>query len=87
MTPKNEIEREELLYQIAAWDFRKTDLALFLDTHPYDVQAIMMFEEANYQSAVLKNMYETSYGPLISGTTCSNYWNWIDSPWPWEAER
>lgn len=80
-------EKEELLYQIAAWDFRKTDLALFLDTHPHDMQAIMLFEEAKYQSNILKSMYERSYGPLVQGTTCPNHWNWVNDPWPWEAKN
>ena len=80
-------EKEELLYQIAAWDFRKTDLALFLDTHPHDMQAIMLFEEAKYQSTMLRNIYESNYGPLVQGTNCPNYWNWIDSPWPWEINK
>lgn len=79
-------EKESLLYQIAAWDFRKTDLALFLDTHPHDMQAIMLFEEAKYQSNILRTMYENNYGPLVQGTTCPNHWDWVNDPWPWEAK-
>lgn len=77
-------DRQELLYQIAALDFRLVDLNLYLDTHPHDMQAIMLFYEAKYQACTLKNIYECHFGPLTAGTTCQNYWNWLDSPWPWE---
>ena len=77
-------DKNELLYQIAAYDFKVVDLNLYLDTHPYDMQAIMLFNEAKYNAMALRNIYECNYGPLTAGTNCPNYWNWLDSPWPWD---
>ena len=80
------LEKTELLYQITALDFKLTDLNLYLDTHPHDMQAICLFHETKCQCQMLKNVYECNYGSLTCGSTCPNCWTWLEEPWPWDRQ-
>ncbi len=60
----------------AAWELR-----LYLNTHPNDKEALALFrklckevEEPNYATSFLKD------------DGCSNGWNWVKNPWPWEYD-
>ncbi len=82
-----ELEREQLLKEIMATDFSAFDLHLYLDTHPCDQRALMLYYSYVQKSGYLKNQYERQYGPLNSPRFFNSYrWQWIDSPWPWERQ-
>jgi len=54
----------ELLKQIVATEFMKDDLALYLNTHPMDREAIAKYNYYVMESKGLKESYEMNYGML-----------------------
>lgn len=78
------INREELLKNIASYDFAIVELHLFLDTHPNDTKAAAKLDEYIIKSKNLKREYENNYGPLNSMHKDANRWAWISNPWPWD---
>lgn len=80
-------EREKLLYYITAVSFAIDDCVLFLDTHPYDKDALEYY--ANYKELRKKavKQFTENFGPLTDenvDVSCGK-WTWIDHPWPWEG--
>jgi spore coat protein JB len=76
---------ECLLKEIMAADFTIIDLHLYLNTHPYDQRAIMIYNNSVKRSMMLRNEYERMCGPLSAHQSASKCpWQWIESPWPWE---
>ncbi len=75
--------QRDMLNKIMALNFAINDLALYLDTHPTDNNAIRMHCEYSEKQIVLTEEYQKLYGPLTINFT-SNTWDWIDEPWPWE---
>lgn len=81
------MNKMELLEQITATEFIKEDLALFLNTHPMDQEALKKYNFYVIESKKLKECYEMNYGMLSEHDSLSPYpWKWINSPWPWEYE-
>lgn len=78
------MERNEMLHQIMALQFTMIDLNLYLDTHPYDDNAIAYFNDYKQELQKLWTEYEEKYGPLTAGSNNPTYWDWIENPWPWE---
>lgn len=78
--------RENLLREVMAADFTLIDLNLYLDTHPWDMNALMQYNCALQRARMLRNNYERMYGPLspMSPYAAMGRWRWIESPWPWE---
>ena len=76
ITPKTELQ---------VLGFAIQELALYLDTHPNDKEALELYQ--SYQKLYHKGMmeYTQSCGPLnhMSPTDGSKY-SWINDPWPWE---
>lgn len=81
----NEQSRNNLLNQIMALNFAINDLTLYLDTHPYDTGAMNTHDEYVNQVRTLATEYQNKFGPLtINFNSNDNYWQWSESPWPWE---
>ena len=85
LNPTN--EREALLYQVLQYKFALTDLGLYLDTHPNDMEAINLYNKYLDIEKQVCMKYESMYGPLTldSNYLNSNTWVWNNSPWPWEG--
>jgi len=79
-------ERLELLKEIMALEFSLVDLNLYLDTHPEDERALMVFDQYSRKHRNLREKYEREYGPLTALEAGNRQWNWIDEPWPWEID-
>ena len=76
VTPKTELQ---------ALGFAINELALYLDTHRDDQEALELYRQ--YQDLYHKGMmlYSKEQGPL--NHMCSgqgNQYRWLDDPWPWE---
>ena len=68
-----------------AIDFKLDDLALYLDTHPFDENTLDLYQELTEECEEKKNKYEEMYGPLtVKNAVGECGWKWIDNPWPWE---
>jgi len=76
-------KQQSLMNQIRALAFAVNDLALYLDTHPCDENALKCQKEYAEQLQGLRQIYQREYGPLTIYFP-QNAWEWIDSPWPWE---
>ncbi|HEY8891171.1 MAG TPA: spore coat protein CotJB [Clostridium sp.] len=77
----------ELLKLIVASEFMKEDLALYLNTHPMDQEALAKYNYYVMESKGLKESYEMNYGMLSEHDSLSPYpWQWINNPWPWEND-
>jgi spore coat protein JB len=82
-------ERNELLKKITELDFMSIDIALYLNTHPTDCEAIECYNKIVRASDTLKSKYEKNIGPLNSFRSlnkCDNVWQWPECPWPWEKD-
>ena len=77
--------REELLKIITESSFAMYDLILFLDTHPFDAEALSLYKEYKKINKMAVEEYTETFGPLSSyDVKTDNKWTWIESPWPWE---
>ena len=76
VTPKTELQ---------AIGFAINELALYLDTHRDDEEALELYRQ--YQDIYHKAMmaYNKDRGPLNhSFPGQGKSYNWLDDPWPWE---
>ena len=76
--------KSKLTRKIAKAEFVLHDLALYLDTHPKDMQAIKHYELYKNRLEELNKEYEKLFG--ADKMIRDNTWVWIDGPWPWERE-
>ena len=77
-------DKNKLRKKISKIEFVLHDIALYLDTHPKDTQAIKNYELYQGKLEELEKEYERIYGAdkaIREGT-----WAWIEGPWPWERE-
>jgi spore coat protein JB len=73
------------LSELQALGFALHDLALYLDTHRDDKEALEVYR--TYQEIYHKGMmeYNATNTPLSHGMpTDSKEYNWLNDPWPWE---
>lgn len=63
------------------------ELALYLDTHAEDEEALEMYRkyQAIYQES--KRKYEKNCGPLTHQAPVDGPYSWLDDPWPWEYAK
>lgn len=62
------------------------ELRLFLDTHPFDKEALNSYETYRSEREKALSEYETTFGPIDQYRVKENtMWSWIDDPWPWEG--
>lgn len=64
--------------------FAIQELALYLDTHREDQEALEMYRKYQeiYQRAMME--YSEKYRPLNHATPGHGAYAWLDDPWPWE---
>ena len=64
--------------------FAIQELALYLDTHREDREALELYRK--YQEIYHKSMmaYSTNCRPLNPATPTEGPYRWLDDPWPWE---
>ena len=74
-----------LAEQIRALCFVKTELELYLDTHPRCRTALDYYYKTVEELKRLTEQYENTTGPLTAaGNVSTEQWNWVDGPWPWQ---
>ena len=72
------------LAQLQTMAFAIQELALYLDTHRDDKEALEMYRM--YQKMYMdgKKVYEKEKGPLNHMSVSGDKYRWLDDPWPWE---
>lgn len=79
--------REQLLKKLSASQFSAWETHMFLDTHPDNHEALEDLKRLTEQTKALTREFEQNYGPLtIKNVYGDKRFEWLDSPWPWEAE-
>ena len=72
------------LTQLQVMAFALQELALYLDTHREDNEALEVYRtyQAAYHKAVME--YSQKHGPINHGIPTEGAYRWLDDPWPWE---
>lgn len=87
--PPEQIKREQLLSQISQISFFLDDLALYLDTHETDTNAIGLFTKYSKKRKELKTEYAAAHYPLtrdcIADLDAKEPFCWLEGPMPWEG--
>jgi len=78
--------KDKMLKEVMALDFMALELNLYLNTHPCDQRALMIFMSTVQQAKMARDNYERMYGPLTAAASMSFPWPWIEDPWPWEHQ-
>lgn len=75
------------LTELQAMGFALQELALYLDTHRDDREALEMYRmyQKMYHDASME--YSRTHGPMNHGTPVEGPYSWLDDPWPWEYSK
>lgn len=86
MPQMSQMSKEQLRHFIDVVSFQVMETQLYLDSHPTDEEAMKHFNYyMDLRNSALKT-YAELYGPLTMDTANpTNYWTWVDTPWPWEG--
>ena len=73
--------------ELQALGFAVQELALYLDTHRDDQEALEMYRtyQTMYHDAAKE--YSNHCGPLNHLTPTEGPYRWLDDPWPWEYSK
>ena len=80
----NEKKKGGMLTDLQTLAFAIQDLALYLDTHRDDKEALELYR--NYQELYRKGKedFTEKCGPLTHQCKTTGDYRWLDEPWPWE---
>lgn len=79
-------DQARMLKDIGMISFTLVELTLYLDTHPYDKQAMEYFNHYSRIEAQLKQEFSSKYYPLNAGLSQdTKEWSWVLAPMPWEG--
>ena len=75
------------LTELQTMAFAIQELALYLDTHRDDAEALELYRsyQKMYNDAKIK--YEDMCGPLNHMHVGEGGYSWLDDPWPWEYAK
>lgn len=75
------------LTELQTMAFVIQELALYLDTHRDDQEALEVYRAFQKMYDEAREIYEKDCGPLNHmSVTCGEY-KWLDDPWPWEYAK
>ncbi len=85
--PMPKPSKKELMDKINECSFAVVEATEYLDTHPFDAEALAYFQKHRAQRVELLQEYAKYYAPLvIDYATCDKTpWSWANEPWPWEG--
>ena len=70
---------------LQALAFAVQELALYLDTHRDDREALELYRTYQQMTAQAREVYMRRRGPLNHGDEVQGErYAWLDDPWPWE---
>ena len=84
----NMVNQKELpmtpMAELQTMGFVLQELALYLDTHRDDKEALEVFRAFQKLYAKGREKYEKECGPLNHMSAMENGYDWLNDPWPWE---
>ena len=72
------------LTELQCLNFGIQELALYLDTHRDDHEALELYRNLQKMYKKGREIYEKEYGPLNHMSQADGPYRWLDDPWPWE---
>lgn len=86
MVNKNELPVTPLT-ELQAMGFMIQELALYLDTHRDDAEALELYRSYQKMYKEGRKKYESMCGPLSHKSVTEGPYRWLDDPWPWEYAK
>lgn len=83
---KNELPVTPLT-ELQTMAFAIQELALYLDTHRDDLEALELYRSYQAMYTEGKAAYEKMCGPLNHLSVGEGGYKWLDDPWPWEYAK
>jgi spore coat protein JB len=81
------MNRARDLKNLQALQFALHETVLYLDAHPYCVQAMEYYKDIQSKAKAAYDDFTSKYGPLTAFEVKGDNWSWINQPWPWEGEQ
>ena len=75
------------LTELQSMAFMIQELALYLDTHRDDNEALELYRTYQKMYEKGRETYEKDCGPLNHMTHADGEYRWLDDPWPWEYAK
>ena len=75
------------LSELQTMAFALQELALYLDTHRDDCEALDMYRAYQQMYHDAMKHYQENCRPLNHQTPVEGDYRWLDDPWPWEYAR
>lgn len=73
------------LSEVQVLAFAVQELALYLDTHPEDMEALELYRQYQQLYQKVSQAYEREKRPLNHAAPGrGDTYAWLDDPWPWE---
>lgn len=83
---KNELPVTPLT-ELQTLAFAIQELALYLDTHRDDTEALELYRKYQKMYKEGCSAYESMCGPLNHMSVSEGAYRWLDEPWPWEYAK
>ena len=78
---------DSLKKKLQTVDFAIIETVLFLDAYPKNMQALEYYHKLIGERKLLEKAINEKCGPITNMSNESRTeWNWVSSPWPWEAD-
>ena len=82
----NDGDKRAMQRRLKAIDFCIADTVLYLDAYPDSREALAYYHKLMGERTRLAERLAEGHSPLTSwDNTCTEHWDWISGPWPWEA--
>lgn len=75
------------LTELQTMAFAIQELALYLDTHRDDKEALELYRTFQKMYEQGREKYEKECGPLTHMSHSDGEYRWLDDPWPWEYAK
>lgn len=86
MVNKNELPVTPLT-ELQTMAFVLQEMALYLDTHRDDKEALEVYQSFQKMYQEGRKAYEKQCGPLNHMSVTEGEYKWLDDPWPWEYAK
>ena len=75
------------LTELQTLAFAIQELALYLDTHRDDTEALDLYRKFQKLYDEGRIIYEQEFGPLTHMSITDGSYKWLNDPWPWEYAK
>lgn len=82
----NNTGNRDLLHRLQSLDFSIYDTILYLDAYPDSADALAYYNKLLAErDTLIKTLSDSHNAPITAFDNSGNSWDWVGSPWPWEA--